>query len=865
MAERERGCTNNDMHDLISHNPASPADSPQLDDQRWAISHAYNGSNSIVFVNAGMALPASNLSAPLPILNQRFHNNTSHYEDDSVAFDPNPTRTITTTSPQQLHVPLAQKDFDDPTAQDARRVPVRSTTSTPATLSRLFAAHSPSSPPTSRVTSYTHKHNAAGIPYTRCMPAEPATLPNHLYTRGFLGGRHSDIDIVLLGKTYKLHRIILDRAPFFASALSEPWAEASAKRVTLHPEEVDSNITQTAFELVLKRLYGCPDVHEEEAEAIGLFATGCWLEMQDVIDASVDVLLRYTNRRTVSSMIQLLTSNYYGRAGTKILNAAKTMLSREGAEMPLKYWDGIPSSFIQEVIGSDSFFIQGEWERWLLVSRLFNRNIRAIALESEPLEPETKRPKRYQHADVARPRQAIRHISRDAAQENAQNRWYSLYTNPEIVPLCALLDNGVHYMYLDFHELHHIRSAKDCFGVPLLPENVITEALWANLELRQRVVGAAEHDVELSLSIGTSPDDRHDDNYPSEQSVSRDALNPSANRPTRRFWIPNGDCNIVYGNDAALPRRHSAHAISPSAEDSTFFRDVTIDMTTGQRKGQAAEVMKYCTFPPFRFAAEFANPHHLKEKKRVYSKTVFYAGSLWNLYIQKVRSAGNKTPQLGVYLHRVKSYEPEDTTASAAGGPRSSVDERIGALEREMLMRGGNRNIFNIRSLLQDDTNGALPPTSREDNNNTSHARNNIKLSPQRRAHSVSQSCTPAANDVLWGPDDEGDAPVSYPRLDYGNHHAVLPPYVDGRPTIKTYFKIYCPSKGGRITTSFESSPDSFNFSQSWGWKSNTLLADEDFELDLNAVGPEAFGSEDGVGVGSRNKTLRFAVVIGVV
>jgi len=421
-------------------------------------------------------------------------------------------------------------------------------------------------------------------------------------------------------------------------------------------------------------------------------------------------------------------------------------------------------------------------------------------------------------------------------------------------------------MYLDFHELHHIRSTKDCFGVPLLPENVITEALWANLELRQKVVGAPEHDIELYISADASSDDRHADITHADQraSTSTDPWGPSTNRSRRKFWIPNGDCNIVYGNDAALPRRHSAHISSPSAEDSTFFRDVTTDLTTGQRKGHAAEVMKYCTFPPFRFAAEFANPHHLKEKKRVYSKTVFYAGSLWNLYIQKVRPAGNKTPQLGVYLHRVKSYEPEEMTASAGGGPRSSVDERIGALEREMLMRGGNRDFtFNIRSLLQDDTNGSSSSiTGREDNNNASHHRN-AKLSPQARAHSVNQPSMPVASHASWATDEEGDMPVSYPRLDHGNYHAVLPPYVDGRPTIKTYFKIYCPSKGGRITTSFESSPDSFNFSQSWGWKSNTLLADEDFELDLNPIGLEALGCEDGAM--SRNKTLRFAVVIGVV
>jgi hypothetical protein len=82
-----------------------------------------------------------------------------------------------------------------------------------------------------------------------------------------------------------------------------------------------------------------------------------------------------------------------------------------------------------------------------------------------------------------------------------------------------------------------------------------------------------------------------------------------------------------------------------------------------------------------------------------------------------------------------------------------------------------------------------------------------------------------------------------------------IPPYIDARPTIKTYFKIYSPSKGGRMLSIYESAPDRFNFSQSWGWKSSTLMLDE---VTLS-------GSDEGVerkmlrGEGK----LRFMIVIG--
>lgn len=87
-------------------------------------------------------------------------------------------------------------------------------------------------------------------------------LSEHLYTRGLLSGRHSDITVNAFGHPYRLHRIILDRAPFFASALSGPWLESNAREMSIDPSDIDSNITQASFELAIKRLYGAGDPDE---------------------------------------------------------------------------------------------------------------------------------------------------------------------------------------------------------------------------------------------------------------------------------------------------------------------------------------------------------------------------------------------------------------------------------------------------------------------------------------------------------------------------------------------------------------------------------------------------------------------------
>ena len=60
--------------------------------------------------------------------------------------------------------------------------------------------------------------------------------------------------------------------------------------------------------------------------------------------------------------------------------------------------------------------------------------------------------------------------------------------------------------------------------------------------------------------------------------------------------------------------------------------------------------------------------------------------------------------------------------------------------------------------------------------------------------------------------DDEDDALLR--KMTVAN--PAMPPYIDARPTIKTYFKIYQMSPDGRSLSVHESAPDVFNFSQSW-------------------------------------------------
>jgi hypothetical protein len=87
-------------------------------------------------------------------------------------------------------------------------------------------------------------------------------------------------------------------------------------------------------------------------------------------------------------------------------------------------------------------------------------------------------------------------------------------------------------------------------------------------------------------------------------------------------------------------------------------------------------------------------------------------------------------------------------------------------------------------------------------------------------------------------------------RANRRNNVPTIPPYLDTRPVIKTYFKIYSPDKAGRLLSIYESAPEKFVVSKSWGWKSSQMVLDES-------------GVSYDLARGAKESKLRYMVVIG--
>jgi hypothetical protein len=283
-------------------------------------------------------------------------------------------------------------------------------------------------------------------------------------------------------------------------------------------------------------------------------------------------------------------------------------------------------------------------------------------------------------------------------------------------------------------------------------------------------------------------------------------------------------------------------------------------------------------------------------------------------YIQKVRS--QKNPQLGVYLHRAK--ERDDLESAPQPAPASSVDERIGLLEREMLLRSDGRRAMGRRSM-------PIRAGDRGDDGSMAAYRRRV-YSGAGSGVGVGENTSFTAFDSESDSEEEGaDGPLHDERTNFldettrvptpssssgpslthfpppspsqarprslpsttaaasprppsaftAKRTPTLPSYTDARPTIKTYFKIYSPSKGGRLLSVYESAPDNFDFSQSWGWKSSTLMLDEGFSSGGSGnMGIGGDGDGEGGGLAEeverererrrrKEGSLRFMVVIG--
>jgi len=266
---------------------------------------------------------------------------------------------------------------------------------------------------------------------------------------------------------------------------------------------------------------------------------------------------------------------------------------------------------------------------------------------------------------------------------------------------------------------------------------------------------------------------------------------------------------------------------SPSralTSETNFFglkaeRKTATDCVASDTTGKA----RWSPYPPCRFAVEFWDIDSLKEKSRLHSHTIWYAGNLFNVYVQVARKKGT---QLGIYLHRQSNIDPI---------PAPSAPVETGTR--------GERNHNRVPSLPQQILSSVSSPT----------VHRSPSLHPLQRSATPGSSPPHSANLATSYQSTGNAVPATAPPI------APVQPYRDPRSSVSAYFCVSCASTTGSSITRFTSVPDVFSVSQSWGWKSSSLRSEE-----VDEVGADGQPVKTPVPA-PKELSLRATVVLGVV
>ncbi|KAG2160162.1 uncharacterized protein EDB93DRAFT_1197093 [Suillus bovinus] len=458
---------------------------------------------------------------------------------------------------------------------------------------------------------------------------------------------------------------------------------------------------------------------------------------------------------------------------------------------------GLNSKWVRHILGSDLLFVKGEKERYDMACTIVE----------------------------LRRRQGI--------DEEEEKDWEMLFRE------------GIYYANLLVDDIIAIsQHISPTTGRPFVPLSVLQEAHWDQSLLRCQITNKPNssspsspssspppsREKELGLSITTA-----------EILARLPASNSSANTVDKSYHPVGHDSSTRIGDSGSIegtsmdqlfesppplssPITDNKAPVRATTTEADFFglkseRQTAIGCIASDATGK----VRWSPYPPFRFAVEFWDIDALKEKSRLHSQTIWYAGSLFNVYVQVIRKKGI---QLGVYLHRQSNIDP----IPAPSAPLS-------------LNRTGHAHNNRVPSLPQLSTSQSSPSVA-------------THYSPS--IHPPSRSTTPSSSP----PTSSGIATsfTSSPSTIPATSPAVAPvqPYRDPRPAITAYFTISCASSTGSSITRFTSVPDVFSVSQSWGWKSSSL------RTEYLEVGPDGQPAEPTVPA-PRLNSLRATIVLGVV
>jgi hypothetical protein len=637
-------------------------------------------------------------------------------------------------------------------------------------------------------TSSNNINSISTCPYGCC---HSPTIPEYLFINGLVKGNHYDVIIKAFGKKYKLHKIFLERSPYFKSLFS--WSINSKNKINslnkndsesesdfgsasdsdsdnedfnnyrkiyeLPFDDLDETVLlhkQKSFELAISRLYGAINLKEEFKIPYTMIEMGQYLAISDIVCTSTDYIVKNMDMSNIAENLCFALNSDFGSASQRIIENGKGILSSSGWEKGPEAWDGIPTSIIAEIVGEDYFFVPTEWDRCIFIIKLIERLL----------------------------------------DEKVQN--FNNSKNNDILPLKKALNEKIHYCHMPPHQLQQLESLYDINGESYISSQVLHTALWQA--------------VQLETTVTRAKDLSNLDNIIMSEEIP--------NNLNSWFKVPSKDETL-----SGLPKELDLlldQSLSTTITNKIDSDDSKITQDEPNFGNSNKKLYNWTKIPPFRFSISFANVSELSTDKRVYGKIFWYAGSYWNLYLQKSYISSKNSYQVGVYLHRAHNGSSSSTSKSGLINP----DIYANNINYQSSPKIYNNNLVSSFSPLR--TKSWVNPES-ETINDTPIDELDLNI-----------------NDLSIASDSKINTEQN--KLKMNNKKQSIIHYEDHRSAIKVYFVIFTPSRRSAPTiTSFLSVPNDFSKSQSWGWKSNNMCV----------------FNEDGTFAEGQDPNLKFMILLG--
>lgn len=122
------------------------------------------------------------------------------------------------------------------------------------------------------------------------------TTSQYIYENLFKAGRDSDITVVILGRSWHLHKLYLCQSAYFSSMFSGRWSDSGKKEVNIKID--DPHVTLDALHTTLGSLYQ-DEISVEPSEVIPVLAAATLFQLEGLIDQCLVIMEETVNVQTV--------------------------------------------------------------------------------------------------------------------------------------------------------------------------------------------------------------------------------------------------------------------------------------------------------------------------------------------------------------------------------------------------------------------------------------------------------------------------------------------------------------------------------------------------------------------------------------